>query len=421
MEMEKDSRLLNAYRLHAALAKGLTDGRISQDQRGHRLPLDDLFVPSTELAPNDFGILLKVIEAGRSFENFVALGIKSYIGRCYTCGEEPELETNGVVIRPMTPCPYPHGIPLSFELNVPSGIMIVANDLRCHFCILGEYDINTRIGRVKTTKAVEQIGCAYAFVGNTCPGVYRVDENTLIIAEPGHDEENNREIEPRGEHVAGIVTDLWWYSIVDGDEFKRRGCADEGNEVDQVPVKPGVHRFTHYQHLDHDADDQKPHVFTKIEWVRPPDPVRNYQAEWDARNFTAGQVIHNSIKNYPMLYNGPDAAQRVADHIFCVVGGGGDWHSNGFVQYDPDMPPDSPETVIPVFDKPYDWYPISKYSAIWEAAHGTIHLNPSFLALARNVLTCIVKHGSASSQKEDSDQRGIVGKLLAALNERYRS
>ena len=179
------------------------------------------------------------------------------------------------MIRPKNTCPYPNGIPLTFELNVPSGIMIVANDLRPHFDFVGDYDVNTAMGCVKTTKAMEAIGCAYAFVGNSCPGMYKTGENTFTISCGGYDEKTEEDIEPEGVRVAGIITDLWWYAIVDVDEFERRGCEGQRG-IDRVQVEPGVYRFTHFQHLDHDENDQ-PFIYTLIEWVRPPEPVRDYQ------------------------------------------------------------------------------------------------------------------------------------------------
>lgn len=167
-------------------------------------------------------------------------------------------------------------VSVTFELNVPSGVMVVANDLRPDFDFCGDYDVNTAIGCVKTTKAMEAIGCAHAFVGNSCPSMYRTGENTFIIASTGYDKEADKNIEPMGVRVASIVTDLWWYSIVDADEFQRRGCQGQ-YDVDRVHVKPGVYRFTHFQHLDHDKGDE-PFTYTLIEWVRLPEPVCDYQS-----------------------------------------------------------------------------------------------------------------------------------------------
>lgn len=247
---------------------------------------------------------------------------------------------------------------------------------------------------------MEAIGCAQAFVGNSCPGVYRVGEDEFVITRVAFDDETDETVEPKGESVASICTDLWWYSIVDLDEFNRRGCDED--QITKVEVRPGVYKFTHLVHLEHEEKENEPFIYTKIEWVRPPEPVKDYAAIEAGKNFTAGQVIYNLIQQYPDLYDGENAVQRVADHILCGIGGGGDWHPNGFVQYDLDISPDTPEVEIPVFDKMYFWYPMSeKYSALCRAAGiggETIILNESFQDLARNIIKCILKHGSKSMQ-----------------------
>lgn len=221
---------------------------------------------------------------------------------------------------------------------------------------------------------------------------------------------------PRGTHVASICTDLWWYSIVDYDEFKRRGCEGEYSDAQLVSTKPGVYRFTHYN--TYSASYQKPHVYAKIEWVRDPDPVKDYASVWDKQNFTAGQVIAISIEKYPTLYGGPDGVRRVAEHILCVIGGGGDWHENGFLLYDPELSSDQEDVQIPLFDGAYDWYPMCRYSNLCRAAgigDYEIKLNPSFLALAYNVANCIVKHGSIKHPENVE----IAKRCIEGLNKKY--
>jgi len=411
----------NSFVVSMEVESAWEDKGVVFEVNGHKLRKPDpMWLVLRELDENILRILLRATKDQVPLSDFVTLG-GSVLNACYTCGEETEFETDGLVLRPKNTCPYPNGVPLIFELNVPSGIMIVANDLRSHFDFVGDYDVNKAIGCVKTTKAMEAVGCAYAFVGNSCPGVYKTGEDTFIISSVGYDEEAGEDIEPEGMRVASIVTDLWWYSIVDADEFERRGC--EGQyRVDRVQVEPGVYRFTHFQHLDHDEND-RPFTYTLIERVRPPELVRDYQAESANKNFTAGQVIYNSIQRYPTLYNGEDAVQKVADHIFCVIGGGGDWHINGFVQYDPDMSPDTPEVEIPVFDKAYRWYPMCEYSALCRAAgigDAVINLSPSFLALARNIINCILLHGSEQVHPDTHDNnQETARKCLEGLNKRY--
>ena len=300
--------------------------------------------------------------------------------------------------------------PTIFELNVPSGAMVVGNDFRGHFRILGGFNVNEPKGKRKITKAMASVGCAYGFVGNSFPGVYQTKPNTFIIAGSGE------EGPPPGAEVASICTDLRWYSVVDHDEFKRRGCERKYRDAQLVLTKPGVYRFTHYN--TRFAGYKKPHIYAKIEWVRKPDPVKDYASEWAKQNFTAGQVIARNIAMYPTLFGGPDGVRQAAEHIFCVTGGGGDWHENGFVLYDPETSSRQEEVSIPLFDEAYNWCPMRQHSNLCRAAgigDFEIMLNPSFLALAYNVANCIIKHGSTGN----SENVKIAKRCVKGLNKKY--
>ncbi len=391
------------------------------DSNGHcaKAPRELLWI----LEAQEGGHLPNLFEALQSkapLTTPLILGEASVLNRCAYCGEWLQLATDGRRLFPSTPCSYPDGVPLSFELNVPSGVMVVGNDFREHFKVFGNYEVNTPLGCDQTTHAMAAIGCAHAFVGNSSPGMYRTGPDQFTIATEGYDDRSEKTRKPQGKQVASIDTDLWWYSIVDEDEFKRRGYKKGDYDVDRVKVTPGVYTFTHHAHMkSFDRSSSRPTIYTTIVWTRPPDPVKDYKKEAVSRNFTAGQVIANSMRRYPTLYNGLDAVQGVADHIFCVIGGGGSWHANGFVQYDPDMRADDPAVEIPVFNKKYQWYPLCEFSALWRAAGlggGTaLHLNPSFLALARNVSQCIITYGSEGSPQNVK----IAVRCLKALNAKY--
>lgn len=247
--------------------------QIKVDFCGHLCQLDFVVLvncPSFEQVRR----LNRAIDERKPLEQFITIGA-SLLCRCGYCGKRPVFETNGRILRPKISCVYENGLPLEFELNVPSGVLIVADDLRPHFDITREYDVNTPIGCAKTSHAMAKIGCAHAFVGNSCPEVYRQSDGTMIVASNGWKETAKKEIKPKGRRVASIRTNLWWYSMVDGDEFAHRGC--EGKyEVDRVTVKPGVYRFTHYRHLKSffNNDYTRVTVYSKIEWLRRPDPVK---------------------------------------------------------------------------------------------------------------------------------------------------
>ena len=268
---------------------------------------------------------------------------------------------------------------------------------------------------------MENIGCAHAFVGNSCPDVYQTGRDTFVVVTPGYNEETDKELPPEGNRVAGVCTDAWWYSIVDGDEFTRRNCEEE-YDVEKVEVRPGVYQFTHFMHIKEKSeekdDSSKPFIYTEIRWIRQPDPVRDYQKEWSKKNLTAGQIIYNLIERFPTLYDGDDAVQKAANKIF-FIGRKGDWHENGFVQYDAGMKADAPSVDIPVFDKPYRWNThLDLDSLPVLVANGSNFLNPSFLELAINVVRYIAKHGAnsgatdANTENEKRRAKTYLGKLI---------
>lgn len=91
---------------------------------------------------------------------------------CSFCGEGAfAFETNGKVVRIVgAPCAFPDGLPPNeWELNVPSGKLVVANDLRELFPLAedDDFDVNTNLGRRQTASAYAAIGMSHAFISNT--------------------------------------------------------------------------------------------------------------------------------------------------------------------------------------------------------------------------------------------------------------
>lgn len=139
-------------------------------------------------------------------------------------------------------------------------------------------------------------------------------------------------------------------------------------------------------------------------------------------SFTAGQIIGQEIKRWPLSYEKPYSEMKAANHIFCVIGGGGTWHPNGFVIYDPDMPKNAPERRIPRFNQPFQWYPLSEDSALVQAANGQIRLNSSFAALAKDVAKSIINYGETYDFYGPSElkrQKDTAARCLKKLNNLY--
>jgi len=221
--------------------------------------------------------------------------------RCGECGEILKLSFDGQTLKILNECTKPNGaMPFSFNIEVPSGKLHIANDLRSA-CPNAEYeygkapnnesrDINTQIGTVNTTLDYAVDNMAHVFVGNSCPGVYRKESGGYVVCNPGYDDEKDEDIpfEEKMESVASIGTDLWWFSMIDEDELRKRfiehihpkwiaspelkmdksECTFEnwieyqGCEV--VDVEPGTYQF---DVLKYDRDDGLPTIYSTFHRV----------------------------------------------------------------------------------------------------------------------------------------------------------
>ena len=337
-------------------------------------------------------------------------------------------------------CTNPWGLSkTTFELNVPSGKLVIANDLRKLFPVLKDYNVNGVQGSLATTQEYAAVGMAYGSVGNTCPGVYQTGKASFKVACPAFPERWNgkawvprkRKTRWRGKRVAWICTDLWWYSMADRDECERRaqglGLPLTDFKVDIVDVKPGVYRFVH----DCQADRDKPSkdtIFATFKWVRQPDPVADRFGAFMELYESPGRVILQHIRDWPSLYScayieknfgngivmpgyGPERSwndipeaeraglmARVADHLMVTLGSGTDWHptkqgSWPLTKVDADIP----DVPIPEFETlgQHQWYPGSyEYYAMIEVPK----LAPDWARLGFNILRNMLKHGWDSNR-----------------------
>jgi hypothetical protein len=399
---------------------------------------------------------------------------------CPECGAKLFYVTDGVSLKVEgPPCPCPEGLTeTKFTLNVPSGKLVAANDLRQWFPITDDWNINYKFGTKKTIEAYAEVGMAHGFVGNSCPSIYRMSDSTINIVsvyEKDEDEENyNDKIisEPVDDHlttqygtkVGGICTDLWWYSVVDFDDFKDRWKKFKGNDkdfeefladsCDVIDVSPGLYEVIHNMSYNDYGDD---HCYASMSRIGPPLPVRDYVGEWLSQNRTAGQVFCAAMLDYPTLYLGmshlsetykqfssyskkekiayiqslpndkyEQCLQRVADHYFCVCGGGVEWHPNGWC-YSGRVDADLPDLPIPKFSKQYYWYPFSKsYAALCLALDDDNReeiprLNDSFVSVIFNALECIVRYGmlERATHRNVEKQVELAKESLIGLDKMY--
>ncbi|MBP7133679.1 hypothetical protein KBA73_00525 [Patescibacteria group bacterium] len=313
---------------------------------------------------------------------------------CRSCSEEVAFRRERLCFRATTPCPAAAQIPFTFELNVPSGRLVLGNALLDRFFTpIGDFDQSLLLGRMARTRAYENIGCAHAMVGNRPCGLYRVasEPAPLFLLADLTKEENMSDL--FGESLVSMDTSFWWYTIVDADEYVRRGGWLHTASVDFVTVEPGVYRFTHRHYepkLAHDA--YRDGLMTLMEWVRPPDPVRDFAAERMSRHLTAGQLLAHLEREIPMFYTGEAGIHLAVNELLSHEHL---WHPNGF----PDIsliPMTSPDRTLPVLARRDAWVDFEKSgrdSPLIRIANGTIRANPSFLELVRRALVCIVTHG----------------------------
>jgi len=153
--------------------------------------------------------------------------------------------------------------PLKFILEVPSGF-IVADDwlsiLSKHDGLNNtEFNINTTKGIIERMTHFNKNKVAHGFVGNSCPSLlWNNKENELHIGAeleriyedyPEAVEEEDFEfgdpINKELKMVGNICTDLWWYSIMDKDEFVNIG-GDIDSVGNLIEVPAGTYEFEHF-------------------------------------------------------------------------------------------------------------------------------------------------------------------------------
>lgn len=191
---------------------------------------------------------------------------------CWQCGEFIDPEVTAEAVRVKTTCPVPaEGLTSVIRLEVPSGRIVVDDDMRPLFNGFDHdnlADYNSVLGQHQVIEKFAEDKCAFGPVGNSCPTLWQTDEDTYVIArkpwltapdDPWADEDDVPA--PEGARkLASVCTTLWAYSIVDYDEWVRRGGDPENlpamAEIVEIPA--GTYEFTHHSGetgFDGDEDD----------------------------------------------------------------------------------------------------------------------------------------------------------------------
>ncbi|WP_432156897.1 hypothetical protein [Streptomyces sp. bgisy153] len=190
---------------------------------------------------------------------------------CAICDSRPKLQVTEDAVQVQDPCPYEAGITTEITLSVPSGKILVTDDLRPVYDwgdgAFASY--NSVLGQAQVIEAMAAIGCAYGPVGNSCPGLYRTGPDSYIIASPRYDEDDNPSL-PEDTCLANICTDVWAYSIADFEHWQARGgdSAKLGWTDTVVTVPPGTYRFIHHSgERDFDPYAAETVIFAHVERI----------------------------------------------------------------------------------------------------------------------------------------------------------
>ena len=140
--------------------------------------------------------------------------------------------------------------PIEIEICIPSGKIAFGNDFREQYQEPEErFNYNQTSGIKAAIEHYGDQGLLHGFVGNSCPNIYQTG-NKLTI---GH-------LSGKRKKVGEIVTDLWWYSLADYDDYVSRGGDPK---VEFINVDPGRYVLTH--RLNSSGWDKTPCVYATLD------------------------------------------------------------------------------------------------------------------------------------------------------------
>lgn len=181
---------------------------------------------------------------------------------------------------PYFPVPEPFEGPTVVEIAVPSGKLIISDDLRKAplFEIDPQQSINYRAGCDAYSKLLaEKVNVAYASVGNTCPritvnadGLIQIvsldwTKETGVLFEEGEVEEGQLSTD----HWAAMATDYDFWLACGGKSVEEANAKYSFETHYVLDVAPGKYRWTVFAHsADFDSDLPGRHVFANLELIQ---------------------------------------------------------------------------------------------------------------------------------------------------------
>ena len=243
-----------------------------------------------------------------------------YSNPCFTCGETRlKIEVQGNDIKFLTPCAYPEGYPeYRVQINIPSGKIIFGNDFRDLFEEERiHYSLTAPKGQRLISEAYAELEMFHFIVGNTCPHVFQFENGEIHIARGNYKkdsydfpDEDWEDYAPAEYDKGSICTDLWWYSAMDYELFKKLHFEkyDKIPELNSVfefvlDVEPGLYEATGRYHLIEEEPGEKL-LYSVIKRVgeckdKKKDKYRNLIEFIDE---SAENTIQVALSAYPSLY-----------------------------------------------------------------------------------------------------------------------
>lgn len=257
--------------------------------------------------------------------------------QCRECGErygfDEESPTRFVA---SNVCALPGGMPVyDVLLNIPSGVIVFANDLRPLVTVENDHSIESQLSQRRYIEEYARFGMATVFTGNSCPGIWQQKGQIAIanyITEADLAENDPEDLPPgpfkseadRGTRLGSICTDLWWYCAMDRDLFLAR-CAEEGLDpkefgIDEVKVTPGTYAFS-VERVERDAAIEEFSLITRTDRIAPPLAQRDLSVARTADQSQAWTAVEKLFA-YSFIGGG---IGRALDHLLCTNGNGYDW------------------------------------------------------------------------------------------------
>lgn len=175
----------------------------------------------------------------------------THLFSCQGCGEyfSPRVEQDGAYID--TPCQQTGGITVTTRLNVPSGKIIVSTDLRPAYNGYGTPEdpaYDSTLGLAQTVERFAEQGCAFGFVGDNWPNLYRTGEGTYVLASPAYDEEADDLVTPEGwAELTDVCGAVWSYSLADYEDWQKRGgTPNDLEDFTVVDIPAGTYEFAYH-------------------------------------------------------------------------------------------------------------------------------------------------------------------------------